>query len=434
MTTAQAFEQFLANIRVDKAELISSRYKAITKKLNKWFRDTDSETANSLRVGSYGRYTGIKGISDLDMIYIIPDSKWETYKNDPDKLLKDARDAIKSLYPNTDICYDRLVVDVRFSDAMTVEIQPVFQFEEDGKIKYKFPDTKSSTPYRVTMPKQEQEEMVRFKSQYGEAHRHLCKMLRAWKNTVGVGMGGLLIDTLTYNFLNDNIDYATYTYSDYDELVKACFEYLKNEPEKEFYLALGSRQRVAVKHKFQNKAKKAYSAVSKAMEETDDKKKHEKWRSVFGRNFPKAPEACLEKAEYDMLHVTDAEEFIEDIYPVDIREDLHIDCRITADGFRPQSLRQLLHMCGRIPTVRSLDFQIVSTSVEWPYEVKWKVKNVGQEAVRRDCLRGQIVDSNIRGGMQRHETSNFRGPHYVECYIIKNGVVVARDRIEVPIE
>lgn len=35
MTTAQAFGQFLANIRVDKAELISSRYQAITKKLNK---------------------------------------------------------------------------------------------------------------------------------------------------------------------------------------------------------------------------------------------------------------------------------------------------------------------------------------------------------------------------------------------------------------
>ena len=433
MTTAQAFSQFLTNIKVDKAELISSRYRAITKKLNKWFRDLDSETAYSLRVGSYGRFTGIKDISDLDMMYIIPDSKWDTYKTDPDKLLRDTREAVKDLYPRTSIRYDRLVVDVFFADSMTVEIQPVFQFEEEGKIKYKFPDTKSSTPYRVTMPKQEQDEMKRFMDEYGEAHRHLCKMLRAWKNTEGFCMGGLLIDTLTYNFLNDNIDYAKYTCSKYDELVKACFEYLKNEPDQEFYLALGSRQRVAVKHKFQNRAKKAFNTISKAIEESDEKKRHELWRSVFGRNFPKAPETCLEKAEYDTLHVTDVEEFIEDKYPVDIREELHIDCRITADGFRPMSLRNLLSMCRRIPTVRSLDFQIISTSVEGPYEVKWKVKNVGPEAVRRDCLRGQIVDSN-RGGQKRHETSNFRGPHYVECYIIQNGVVVAKDRIEVPIE
>ena len=61
MTTAEAFSTFLDNIKVcsEQAKLIRNRYNEITKKLNKTFRDTDSETANSLRVGSYGRYTGI---------------------------------------------------------------------------------------------------------------------------------------------------------------------------------------------------------------------------------------------------------------------------------------------------------------------------------------------------------------------------------------
>lgn len=30
--------------------------------------------------------------------------------------------------------------------------------------------------------------------------RPLCKMTRAWKNQHGIAMGGLLIDTLAYNF------------------------------------------------------------------------------------------------------------------------------------------------------------------------------------------------------------------------------------------
>ncbi len=72
MTTSTSFSTFLNNIKVDKSNNINSRYKEITKKLNRTFRDTDSETANSLQVGSYGRYTGIKGISDLDMLYIMP--------------------------------------------------------------------------------------------------------------------------------------------------------------------------------------------------------------------------------------------------------------------------------------------------------------------------------------------------------------------------
>ena len=95
MTVSSSFSTFLDNIKVDNYEKIGSRYNEITKKLNKTFRDTDSETANSLRVGSYGRYTGIKGISDLDLLYIMPKSKWDTYKNSPKTLLADVRDALQ---------------------------------------------------------------------------------------------------------------------------------------------------------------------------------------------------------------------------------------------------------------------------------------------------------------------------------------------------
>lgn len=102
MTTAQAFEELLVNLRVED-EKISQRYYEITKKLNKTFRNTDSETANCLQVGSYGRYTGIKGISDLDMLYIMPKSSWNEYKSAPDKLLAAVRDALQERYQTTKI-------------------------------------------------------------------------------------------------------------------------------------------------------------------------------------------------------------------------------------------------------------------------------------------------------------------------------------------
>ena len=43
------------------------------------------------------------------------------------------------------------------------------------------------------------------------------------------------------------------------------------------------------------------------------------------------------------------------------------------------------------------------------------------------------TDSN-KGSHQRKEEANFYGPHFVECYIIKNGIVIARAKINVPIE
>ena len=64
--------------------------------------------------------------------------------------------------------------------------------------------------------------------------------------------------------------------------------------------------------------------------------------------------------------------------------------------------------------------------------VLWKVLNRGEAAKSRDCIRGQIVAD--LGQNQKTETADFNGEHIVECYIIQNGVVVARDRIYVPIE
>jgi len=42
--------------------------------------------------------------------------------------------------------------------------------------------------------------------------RRLCKMVRAWNNKHGVGMGGLLIDTLAHNFLNSTSCYDDKSY------------------------------------------------------------------------------------------------------------------------------------------------------------------------------------------------------------------------------
>lgn len=119
-------------------------------------------------------------------------------------------------------------------------------------------------------------------------------------------------------------------------------------------------------------------------------------------------------------------------YSIDIKYGLKLDCEIKRDGFRESLLSRILAEGHRISRVRSLDF-IFQTDVPEPYDVKWKARNVGEEAIRRNCLRGQIIESNKHPNI-RHESADFRGPHYMECYIIKNSIVVARDKIEVPIE
>lgn len=78
-----------------------------------------------------------------------------------------------------------------------------------------------------------------------------------------------------------------------------------------------------------------------------------------------------------------------------------------------------------------LRFKVTSCTVSYPYVLKWKVLNRGAEAERRNNIRGQIIESSHPNA--RHERTSFRGEHVVECFVVKDGVVVARDRIDVPI-
>lgn len=127
----------------------------------------------------------------------------------------------------------------------------------------------------------------------------------------------------------------------------------------------------------------------------------------------------------------ESEEFIEDSFKVHIQYNLRIDCEVSQEGYRRDSLRQML--LKNFPLLRgnSLKFYIVDCDVPKPFQVKWKVRNVGKEAIRRNQVRGQIVDDG--GNYRKVESSDFYGAHFVECYIIKNNICVARAKINVPI-
>lgn len=430
MNTSETFKDFLSNIKIsdDKADTISYRYGRITKALNEKFRNTESKTANTLQVGSYGRYTGIKGISDLDMLYIMPALKWVDYNKSggQSKLLQDTKDAISKTYSSSDIKIDRCVVTVNFADSH-IDVQPVFEVEDQD---YKYPDTYGDGCWKITKPRKEMDAMVEFSDNKNRNLRRLCKMARSWKNKHGVCMGGLLIDTLAYNFLKSTTYYNEKSFAYYDEMCRDFFKYLYDQPKDQTeYGALGSKQRVKVKKSFRRKAKKAYELAEEAIDAASDKTKHNKWRDVFGNDFPKYVNEEKEAVSLNSSY-RNTEEFIESKYPVDIRYDLKIDCEVKQNGYRDGLLREFLLKKIKLMPNKSLRFYIEKIDVPAPYVIKWKVTNRGEQAIKRDCIRGQIIDLN---SSEKTEMTSFKGSHFVECYIVKDNIVVARDLIDVPI-
>src|SRR6266699_3364696 len=118
MGVGEDFQKFRDNYNItsDLITSISSRYKRITRQLNADFWTTDSDTAHSLYVGSYGRDTAAKGISDLDIGFILPNALYHQYNrhegNGQSALLQAVKRSMQNTYPTSDTSGGNVPADV----------------------------------------------------------------------------------------------------------------------------------------------------------------------------------------------------------------------------------------------------------------------------------------------------------------------------------
>lgn len=438
MSLETDFEIFIGNLEPTNISEMEITVGEIAKKLNKNYYDLDSDKISHMYiVGSVGRGTAIKGVSDLDILFDLPVEvfkRFDAYKEKKQSsLLQEVKNVLKVRYPNTDISGDGQVVVIKFN-KYTVELVPGFKQSDD---RFKYPDTNNGGSWKYTDPLPEISESKRTAEDTDNNFKYIANMLRAWKNKQGFKFGGLLIDTITYKFLNEKTDYRDIGFDSYLDMTKALFEYIKGlNKDQSYWYALGSNQQVynCDNGKFITKAEKAYKKIKDLTANSSDVNK--KLRQVFGIQFPKkvTAENRAYTSSYNQKYYNDTEEFIEDYFTVDIKYNISIDCKITQDGFRPMLLKKLLRDKMFLAIKKHLEFYIDSMDSEIkkeaPYDIYWKVKNEGQEAIKRDCIRGQIKRTNTKS---INESSDFIGEHYVECYIVKNGICIAKDHIDVPI-
>ena len=292
MGLADWFSTFCANIQIQNGDTISTRYKAITQRLNTDFWTTTSDTAHSLYVGSYGRNTAIQGFSDLDMIFQLPYLLYTQYNghagNGQSALLQTVKTSIEKTYSTTSIKADGQVILVPFNDGITFEVVPGFINTDDS---YTHPDANAGGSWEKTNPKPEIEAIRMRNAACNGNLVPLCRMMRAWKNKWDVPIGGLLVDTLAYQFI-ENYQYRDKSYLYYDFMCRDFFEWTAaQDAEQEFWRAPGSGQYVYGKGLFQYKAKRCYNISLEGIDhETADPKQEwsakQKWREIFGTAFP----------------------------------------------------------------------------------------------------------------------------------------------------
>src|SRR5271165_4697915 len=232
MGLADWFSTFCSNIQVQDGGTISTRYKAITRRLNTDFWTTTSDTAHSLYAGSYGRNTAIKGFSDLDMIFQLPNSLFEQYNsyagNGQSALLQAVKRSIEKTYSTTSIRADGQVILVPFNDGITFEVVPAFINTANT---YTYPDANDGGRWKTTNPKPEIDAIRTRNTACNGNLVPLCRMMRY-----------------------------------YDFMCRDFFRWMAGQDDKqEYWNAPGSGQYVYGKELFQYKAKRCYNISLEAI-------------------------------------------------------------------------------------------------------------------------------------------------------------------------
>lgn len=290
MSTSEKFSKFCDNILIDSTAVsnISYRYKRITKQLNKDFWNRDSDTQNSLYVGSYGRDTDIH-VSDIDMLFQLPYDTYKRYNsyqyNGQSALLQVVKNSIEKTYRSS-IKSDGQVVKIDFTDGISFELVPCFLNQDRS---FTYPDSNDGGKWRITNPKPEIEAIRTTNLQCNFNLKRLCRMARSWKDTWDVPMGGLLIDTLAHNFLK-GWEHRDKSFTYYDWMTRDFFYYLKEHNEKQnYWCAPGSNQFVWRKGMFEYKALRCYNISLEAVK-YENLGQHwsanQKWREIYGSAFP----------------------------------------------------------------------------------------------------------------------------------------------------
>ena len=169
--------------------------------------------------------------------------------------------------------------------------------------------------------------------------------------------------------------------------------------------------------------------------------KHDYWtysEDEESRSFAVSENLIVKSMNNKLIEYDDTED---NIMPVAHKYNVNVqlNCIVHRNGKYYSKLRYMLSKGEKIKKGDKLYFYIDTekSKLYGLYNIYLKVKNVGKIAENTNSIRGQIFnmkDYELKENKYHYEEASFEGQHFVECYIEQNGICVAQDFLNVPIE
>lgn len=445
MKLTSYFKNFLdkeVNLNADRIKRLDERTETITNVLKESELLKD-KFLDVIPQGSYAHKTIIKPVRDTDefdadiLLYIEESTEWQPC---------DYVEKVYQLFRSNSIYKDMVsrktrCVTIDYANDFHIDVVPFL--DRSGR---KYVTNRHENNFELTDPEAYTEwldERNRITKHHFTKVIRLVKYLRDYKRTFSVK--SIILNTILGTQINDIALLENENcYDDTPTTLYSVMKKLKTFLEANYYMPViadpgntgenfGDRWDQAGWSNFRTKMIYYSDKIIEAYDETELEKSLEKWKFIFGDQFKKSEigneiqkqlsERSLETYHNTEQQITDLG-FLNTINP---KYHVRLQGRVThMAGFR----EFVLSTTGnKVPRNRNILFSIKKCNVPEPYQIFWKVLNRGEEAIKRDCVRGQISE----GSVSHNETTLFRGGHFVECYIIKDGICVTSDRQSVTI-
>jgi len=393
---------------------------------------------NCRQIGSFPRYTAVRPLHDLDIIFKISDEDFD--RQNPEKFLRELVTEFENNYVNPTSYNIKINIQthsVAFlfmngqDEVFAVDIVPAII-----RGKNEFGDDTFSVP-----------EIVQVRS-HNKRQEYYAK-LRASKKQ----MQWIKTDPLGYITVASEINKKNSDFRKSVKFVKAWKNRCKDIND-EFKLKSFHLEQIITEQLKEDNNQTVYDSIFICLtglknsinkpslkDRADSSKFIDHYVSEFTVNqvrlINEAIDAALivlENFEGSIESIINAgyfqrspdEKFLFD-FKIPLLEDDNVSFKIdgfikNATGFREYTAK-LSQFNGRISVNNSIKFQIISNNTGNDSR-KWKIKNDNQSAQPR----GEI---GYEKEQVRFESTSYNGNHYAECYAIKDGVCIARSKADV---
>lgn len=282
------FERFVDNLAITSNQMIDgeTKHHGVRNCLNLHYHQVDSETANSILTGSWGKELRVRPPRDIDVLFVLP---WDVYDrfelrlgNKQSQLLQEVKGVLAAKYSETDMRGDGQAVVVRFA-SMPVEVVPAFPATEG---RFLICDTAGEGSYRLTDPNAEFAQLDASDTANANVTRRLVRMAKQWQRNCSVPLKSFMIEHLVVQFMREWTGMRDYFW--YDWLVRDFFLFLTGKSH-HFVVMPGTGQQIPLGDAWLSRANTAYGKALKACE-------YEKcnenllagiyWHDIFGDMIP----------------------------------------------------------------------------------------------------------------------------------------------------